>query len=236
MSIIRISTFYLALFVLVCAANAQPKLVVIKEYDWGMVVPSGPSTAQQSVRTKLSLKNTGDAMLRIREVRPSCGCVTPKLERDSIAPQEEVFVDISMNLPVGNGPVKKTLTVHTNEPTDSMHVVVLKAELVRPIQLSSGFIPFNASHVGDTTSGIITVTSFASDDITLTVAPASKNIEVASQNPVKLTKGVPHTIHLVYRPDKSGSYSVNVDLRTSLPGYEVIPISGFGVADPAPKR
>ena len=216
--------------------HAQPKLSVQTEMDWGTIVPSGPASEQQRVRTKLALRNTGDATLRIREVRPSCGCVTAPLERDSIAPNEEVFIDLAMGFPVANGPISKTLTIHTNEPTDSMHVIVLKAELVRPIQLSSSFVPFNKGVVGDSVEGELTITSFASVDVDVTVAPLTKNLVTTSQNPVILTKGKPETIRLQYTPSVAGSYRVDLELRTSLKGYEVISINGFGVTDARPTR
>lgn len=216
---------------LCCALHAQPKLLVQNEMDWGTIVPSGPASEQQRVRTKLALKNTGDVTLLIRDIRPSCGCVTAPLDRDSIAPNEEVFIDVAMTFPVANGPLTKTLTIHTNEPADSLHVVVLKAELVRPIQLSSSFVPFNKGIVGDAVEGELTITSFAPVDVEVTVAMLTKGVVTTSQNPLLLTKGKPETIRLQYLPVVVGSYRVDFELRTSLAGYEVIPTSGFGVTE-----
>lgn len=221
---------------LCCALNAQPKLLVQSEMDWGTIVPSGPANEQQRVRAKLALKNTGDATLLIREVRPSCGCVTAPLERDSIAPDAEVFIDIAMNFPVANGPLSKTLTIHTNEPADSLHVVVLKADLVRPIQLSSSFVPFNKGIVGDAVEGEFTVTSFAPVDVVVTVAMLTKGVVATTQSPFVLAKGKPETIRLRYVPLAAGSYRVDFELQTSLSGYEVIPMSGFGVTESRPAR
>lgn len=227
----RILTPCIASIVLTCSVYAQPRLNVQAEMDWGTIVPNGPASVQQRVQTRLSLKNIGDATLRIRAVRPSCGCVTAPLERDSIAPNEEVFIDVTMNMPVANGPLRKTLTIHTNEPFDSMHVVALKAELVRPIQLSSSFVPFNKSRVGELAEGEITITSFASHDVQVAIASLADGLTVSSQSPVMITKGKPETIRLIFRPSITGSYQVDLEIRTSYPGYEVIPISGFGVAD-----
>lgn len=228
------STFILTAMMLLLGAasllQAQPKLEVRSEIDWGEVVPSGPATEQQRVTTKLSLKNTGNSTLRVFEVRPSCGCITTKTDQDSIAASAEMLVDVGMNLPVGNGPLRKTLTIRTNEPTDSIHVVVLKAELVRPIQFSSGFIPFNSSGVGSVATGELTVTSFAAADVVVTVAELGDSVQVLSANPFRLVKGKPETVRLAYKPTVSGSYKVDLQLRTSLPGYEAIPVSGFGVA------
>lgn len=226
----------LAALSLCCTLHAQPKLLVQAEMDWGMIVPSGPASEQQRVLAKLALKNTGDRTLLIRDIRPSCGCVTAPLVRDSIAPNEEVFIDVAMNFPVANGPLTKTLTIHTNEPADSMHVVVLKAELVRPIQLSSSFVPFNKGVVGDAVEGELTVTSFAPVDVRVTVAMLTKGVMTTSQNPFVLTKGKPETIRLQYVPLVAGSYRVDIELQTSLGGYEVIPISGFGVTESRPAR
>jgi len=210
---------------------SQPRLKVQPEVDWGTVVPNGPTTQQQRVETKLSLKNIGDATLQIRSVRPSCGCVTAPLERDSIAPNEEIFIDVTMNMPVANGPLRKTLTIQTNEPIDSMHAIVLKVELARSIQLSSSFIPFNKGRAGEIVEGEITITSFAGEDIGMTVVALVDRLTVSSPNPLVLTKAKPETIHFEYKPLVAGAYQLDLELRTTLAGYEAIPISGFGVAE-----
>jgi len=230
----------IALFILsilcVHIVGAQPRLSVQPEMDWGRVVPKGAASDQQRVKARIILKNVGDAILHIRDVRPSCGCVTAPLDRDSIAPNEEAFVDVTMNFPVANGPLSKTLTIHTNEPIDSMHSVVLKAELVRPLQLSSSFVPFNKGVVGESVEGELTITSYADIPVTLTVAPLTKGATVVSRNPVVLTTGVPETVRLRFSPIQAGPYRVDLELRTTLAGYEAIPISGFGVADERPVR
>ncbi len=232
----RAITITIIALLLSCTLHAQPKLVVQSEMNWGTIVPSGSASEQQRVSTKLSLKNTGDRTLRIRAVRPSCGCVTAPLNRDSIAPNEEVFIDVTMNFPVANGPLTKTLTIHTNELVDSLHVVRLQAELVRPIQLSASFVPFNKSFVGDSVEGEIVITTFASAGVQMTIAPLTEKLVVTSQNPVTLAKGKPETIRLRFTTSVAGSYRVDLELRTSLAGYEVIPISGFGVTDARPVR
>lgn len=234
----RISTLLVVLFLAAVGAAAQPHLFMPAEHDWGVVVPTGGATAQHQVKARIELKNDGDAPLKIKEVRVGCGCTSAPLEKDSLQPGEITNLNVTLNLPNTNGPLSKYVTLFTNEPDAKPHVLILKADVQRPLQLSSSFIPFNAAAVGKPTLGTITVTSQYASPVHLTI---TSQVSTMTVDPATFTlnKGEAKTINFLFTPVAVGPFNVQALLKTDLAGYEEIPIAGYGAvtekqSDPLP--
>lgn len=234
----RITSLLVVLLATSVGAMAQPHLSMPAEHDWGVVVPSGSATAQHSVKARIVLKNDGDAPLKIKEVRVGCGCTSAPLEKDSLQPGETTNLNVTLNLPNGNGPLSKYVTLFTNEPDAKPHVLTLKADVQRPLQLSSSFIPFNAATMGKPTLGTITVTSQNATPVQFTI---SSQVVTMTVDPTTfiLNKGESKTINFLFTPAAVGPFNVQALLKTDLVGYEEIPIVGYGAvtekeSDPLP--
>ncbi|HNB58859.1 MAG TPA: DUF1573 domain-containing protein [Phycisphaerales bacterium] len=88
-----------------------PKALELSEtsFDWGNIADTEPVTHS------LKVKNTTDKTIKIA-VAASCGCTVGKLEKDVLAPNEEVSVGATFNPQGRNGPQTKTLTITVTEP------------------------------------------------------------------------------------------------------------------------
>jgi hypothetical protein len=235
----RISTLLVVALLGGMTAIAQPHLSMPAEHDWGVVVPTGGATSQHQVKARIELKNDGTAPLKIKEVRVGCGCTSAPLEKDSLQPGESTNLNVTLNLPNTNGPLSKYVTLFTNEPDAKPHVLTLKADVQRPLQLSSSFIPFNASVVGKPTLGTITVTSQNPTPVRITVTSQVPTMSVDPATPFTLQKGESKTINFLFTPAATGSFNVQAVMKTDLVGYEEIPIVGYGAvtakeSDPLP--
>ncbi|MBU3700185.1 MAG: DUF1573 domain-containing protein [Candidatus Kapabacteria bacterium] len=213
---------------------AQPRLQMQSVVDWGMVTPSGSLTKQQSVSYRVPLKNIGDKTLVVSSVRPQCGCTSAPLERDTLQPGEETSMNITLTLPAGSGVIDKYVTVFCNDSAKS-HVLKLRAEVQRPLQLSSSFLGFNQGMVGQPTRSKIELISNIDDEVRITVEPKTQGLTVVGPSVLTLRKGLALPIEVEYVPAKAGTFKVELLLRTSLPDYETIDVSGFGMADPSVK-
>ena len=88
-----------------------PKALELSEssFDWGTISDAEP------VSHTLKIKNITDRTIKLA-VAASCGCTVPKLEKDVLAPGEEVPVSASFNPSGRNGPQTKTVTVTVTDP------------------------------------------------------------------------------------------------------------------------
>lgn len=214
--------------------SAQPRLQMQSLVDWGVVTPRGSLTKQQSVQYRVPIKNIGDKTLVITSVRPQCGCTTAPLERDTLRPGQETGMNITLTLPAGSGVIDKYVTVYSNDSAGA-HVVKLRAEVQRPLQLSSSFLGFNQGRVGEPTRSKISLTSFVDEPVTLTLQPQTSGLTVIGPTNIVARKDVPVPIEVEYAPTKTGVFNVSLKITTSLVDYETIDVTGFGIAD-APKK
>ena len=65
--------------------------------------------------------NTGDADLLLQDVRPSCGCTTPKYDKKPIRPGKKGSIQVVFNTKGRPGKQRKTVMVVTNtEPPNTV--------------------------------------------------------------------------------------------------------------------
>lgn len=214
--------------------SAQPRLQIQSLVDWGTVTPRGSLTKQQSVSYRVPIKNIGTETAIISSVRPQCGCTTAPLERDTLRPGEETGMNITLTLPAGSGVIDKYVTVFSNDSAGS-HVVMLRAEVQRPLQLSSSFLGFNQGHVGEPTRSKISLTSFVDEPVTLTLQPLTSELTVIGPTSVVAQKNEPVPIEVEFTPVKTGVFTVQMKITTTLLDYDTIELTGYGIAD-APRK
>jgi len=103
-------------------AWAAPKLEVKPEvFDWGRQAKN--AGAYEYV---FNLKNAGDAVLKIEEVRPGCGCTTAAIAKKELAPEEAVELKGVLNIAGSEGAISKAIFVRTNDPGNNNRVLLLK--------------------------------------------------------------------------------------------------------------
>lgn len=211
---------------------AQPQLLMQDTVNWGVVIPEGDPGATASVSADVKLSNGGSEMLRITEVRPSCGCTTAPLDKDSLARGEETTMRIKLNLPSHNGLVQKTITVSSNDPMNPQKVLHLIADVQRPLQMSSSFVPFNRGKVGSSIEGSITFTVKGKESVTIRATSADAGFVIETPMPINLKSGESAEMKITHKPTKTGSFKGQFEIETNLKGYEKMTIYGYGSADP----
>lgn len=74
-------------------------------------------------------KNSGNGVLIIKDVIPSCGCTTMKLSSKMLKPNEEGYVEVVFNSKGWFGSQYKSVTLRTNSPIWEKSVTI-KANVV----------------------------------------------------------------------------------------------------------
>ena len=92
-------------------------------YDFGEVGPNRKNTGQ------IKFTNTGDALLKITEVKKCCGIVT-KLDKMEYAPGESGALQVEWNSGPRESTMKRNLTIHSNDPMTPKAILTLTAKVM----------------------------------------------------------------------------------------------------------
>ncbi len=213
------------------AVFAQPRLEMQDSVDWGQIVPDVPPGQVAKVFAEVKLKNTGDSVLNILEVRPGCGCTSAPLDEDLLQPGEETTMRVTLNLPLSNGPLNKRITIRSNDPVQGTRLLHLHATVQRPLQLSSSFIPFNKGKVGEAIEGVVSFTVYGKNSVRITAVAEREGLTVTTPMPLVVEPGETGKLSVTYTPDNPGPFTVDVSVSTSLKGYDSFDLKGYGSAD-----
>ncbi len=88
-----------------------------------------------------SLRNEGNAPLRITEVRPACGCTTPEWTRKPVAPGETGSIKATFDSKGRPGPFRKSILVLTDGEPEQLTLYIQGQ--VRPAALTHGVMQGN---------------------------------------------------------------------------------------------
>ena len=78
----------------------------------------------ESRTVPVEFTNTGDSVLTVNRVQPTCGCTTTSLDKKDYAPGERGTINLTFK-PKGSGPQTKYVKVHTNDirrPVQSLKI------------------------------------------------------------------------------------------------------------------
>ena len=120
---------------LACAAvslMAQAPAITFDSFhhDFGRITPD------RKVSAKYKVTNTGNAVLSITQVRPSCGCTATVLGKWSINPGESTELEATFDPHGQRGIVRKSMEVLCNDPKTPAVTLTLEAEVVQEIMPS----------------------------------------------------------------------------------------------------
>jgi hypothetical protein len=92
-------------------------------FDFGSIVQG------EVVSHTFHFHNAGNGILIIKDLVPDCGCTEPKIEKKSLNPGEESYVEIIFNSKGWAGSQYKSVTLRTNSPNREKSVTI-KANVV----------------------------------------------------------------------------------------------------------
>jgi hypothetical protein len=108
--------------------DSKPDMALDKvKHDFGKI-PQGKPAAHS-----FKITNTGDAPLVIKDVRPSCGCTTPKWPKKPIAPGESAEIKAVYDAK-STGAFQKSIVVDTNVPFSESKKLTISGVVKQPEQ------------------------------------------------------------------------------------------------------
>jgi len=120
----------LLLVLLTAAGFAQlmnPKIMVWEdEYDFGDIIQG------DKVSHTFIINNNGGDLLKIENVRASCGCTAAILGKEEIAPGKSTELKVTFNSDRRNGKQNKKVYITSNDPERPEIILTIKANVVNP--------------------------------------------------------------------------------------------------------
>jgi hypothetical protein len=96
-------------------------------HDFSNVNPASNLTCE------FKFTNTGDSLLEITDVRATCGCTVPTLDKKEYAPGETGIIKVNFAPGVYTVPVTKQIHVVSNDAKEPELILTLKANVVKKV-------------------------------------------------------------------------------------------------------
>lgn len=126
----------LALALVASPASADPKAWVDPvEIDLG-VIEEG-----KLFERYVEVKNVGDGVLVIEDLKSSCGCTAAAVDGAvELTAGKSQRVRLTFNSKGMDGPVHKSVTMQTNDPVQSHHQILIKGDVHRAVRVTPRYL------------------------------------------------------------------------------------------------
>src|ERR1035437_4188996 len=191
----------------------------------------GRSKSGEPVKYTYVFTNTGDRMLIVSAVQPSCGCTTAGEWTKQVEPGKTGVIPVQFN-GAGNGTIGKTVTVTCNVTNQPIVSLQLRGTLFHPFDLMPPMAIVNIPPDAQSGSSVVSITNNMEEPLVLSM-PESNNRAFAAELKTNAPgKGYQLTISAV-PPMPPGSVQGQISLRTSWTNPAVISVPVQLVVQPA---
>ena len=123
---------------LVDGAEAQPSAVFPET-----VIDVGAVNKGEKASHEFTVRNEGDQVLQITEVKPSCGCTVAEYDK-TIQPGGTGRITAVVDTTNFKGPIAKSVKVFTSDPVNPQINLVIKANIKTHVEVEPGYARFVA--------------------------------------------------------------------------------------------
>lgn len=198
------------------------------------VIDLGTISDDEAKPMKVGFKNTGTGTLTIADLKGSCGCTVPQLEKKEYKPGEGGVIDITYNPHGKRDQQQTTVTITSNDPSKSVQTVTVKSIVKPNVFWDPQAIAFNQVGKGKGGKMLLKVTgrleNFAVTEVTATNPEAfeAKVIETKAIEQADGKPGFESTVEVTLKPNTPvGMAQANLTLRTTNSKNPLVNVSTF---------
>lgn len=187
----------LANLLLAAAACAAPELAVVESnYNFGTV------SQGKKVQHNFVIRNSGDAILQIKELNASCGCTAAKPSSSLIPPGKSAEIQVIFDSANFSGKVQKSVSVVTNAGRSPKFTLNLDGNIVEELQVAPRQLSLGPVKPGVAKQASVTVTNRGANSVKLlSVSANSTSLQIkAVIKKAELKPGETGTIDLAITP------------------------------------
>ena len=206
------------------SALAGPRLAVEgRNYNFGTILQG------EKVEHVFSLKNSGDAPLEIKQVRPSCGCTVVNLSTQTIPPGGKGEIKTTFNSTGFQGKVKKEIAVESNDTAASVYTLTLVGTIREEIEVTPKILEFGKVRVNTPKTLEFTIDNKSNIPMTIqAIKPSLPQAEVkGGRNTIFPGESATFTVTVTPR-ENDRVISGYVSLTTSFPTKRSFSVPFFG--------
>jgi hypothetical protein len=104
-----------------------------------------PKPGEANAVGSFKYKNEGKETVHIKSVHTSCGCTTASRTKDDIAPGESGEIAATFKIGASTGTQQKTVQVETDDATQPITVLTLKAVIPQLVEIQPTFVYWQSS-------------------------------------------------------------------------------------------
>jgi len=99
-----------------------------------------PTPADKQAIGHFKYENPGKTPVHFKSVHASCGCTTAQSQKDEVPPGGTGEITATFNIGDRTGTQVKTVTVETDDPTNSKTVLTLKTIIPQQLEITPNFV------------------------------------------------------------------------------------------------
>lgn len=205
-----------------------PRLTITDaSHDFGTV------TQGKILSHTFRISNGGDALLAINEITPSCGCTTTGDWPHTLKPGESGAIPVNVDTERFTGPISKTISIASNDPTRPTTILVLKATIWTPVSIENPVLVFQAAtNPNQSSTRATTLRNETANPMTLGEPQSTSAAFKPVLKPVIAGKEYELTVTTV-PPLPEGSQVARITMKTSLPEAPEITVQAVVTVLPA---
>jgi hypothetical protein len=190
------------------------------EHDFGVVARG------TDAKYRLKITNKNSQMVHIADVTTTCGCTAAKPAKDTLAPQESTYVEITMNTVKFEGHKPSSVTVVFDRPTHAEVRLPIHAFIRRDVVLTPGGARFGNISVGAEAEQTIDVAYAGRGDWKIKdVISKNPNIDAKVVESRRNATNVNYKLHVIVKDETPvGELREQLTLVTDDPSNPYIPL------------
>jgi len=111
------------------------------ELKWAQTeIELHPAPADKQAIGHFKYENPGKTPVHFKSVHASCGCTTAQSQKDEVPPGGTGEITATFNIGDRTGTQVKTVTVETDDPTNSKTVLTLKTIIPQQLEITPNFV------------------------------------------------------------------------------------------------
>ncbi len=99
-----------------------------------------PGLNDETAVAHFKYENTGPNPVTVKAIKASCGCTVPSLKSDKIAAGDKGELTATFKIGNRTGIQQKSVVVHTDDPANPTHVLMLKAFIPSLLEIQPVFV------------------------------------------------------------------------------------------------
>lgn len=190
-------------------------------------IPSG-----KIIEHTFTFTNTGDQILELKDVRPTCGCTVAGAWTRDVEAGKTGTIPIRFSSPHETEEIAKTVIVECNDPTQTNVVLWLKGATFEPLEISPPYVMFGANEEYQTNQvKVIHIVNHMAQPFSLSEPECTNRLFQTSLKTIKPGQEYELQVTLI-APFKPGTVTAPITLKTTVTSRPVIKIAALAAVQP----